>query len=72
MNPIENLFHLVTNQLEKDALELEISHESFQEFSDRVKKTMLNFPKHKIDNIIKSMGKRVGMIVKRRGERLKY
>ena len=72
LNPIENLFHLVSKQLQKDALDMQITRETFAQFSDRVKKTMLNFPKHIIDNIIKSMNKRLAMIVKKRGESLKY
>ena len=72
LNPIENLFHLVSKQLEKDALDMQIKQETFAQFSARVKRTMLNFPKDVIDKIIKSMDKRVAMIIKRRGERLKY
>ena len=72
LNPIENLFHLVSRQLEKDALDMEITSENFEQFSSRVKTTMRNFPVSTIDNIIMSMGKRVATIIKKRGERLKY
>ena len=72
LNPIENLFHLVSKQLEKDALDMHITHETFTQFSERVKRTMLNFPKDIIDNIIESMDKRVAMVLKKRGERLRY
>ena len=72
LNTIENLFHLVSRQLEKDALDMEIASENFEQFSARVKMTMENFPIATIDNIITSMHKRVAMIIKKRGERLKY
>ena len=72
LNPIENLFHLVSRQLEKDALDMEITSENFEQFSARVKKTMKHFPITTIDNIIKSMGNRVATIIKKRGERLRY
>lgn len=72
LNPIENLFHLVSKQLEKDAIDEQITSENFEQFSERVKKTIMNFSKDTIDNIIKSMGKRIAMIIQKRGERLKY
>ncbi len=43
-----------------------------EQFSKRVRDTMMNYPKTTIDNIIKSMGKRITMIIKKWGERLKY
>ena len=72
LNPIENLFHLVSKQLETDALDMQIIRENFEQFSARVKKTMKHFPITTIDNIIKSMGNRVATIIKIRGERLRY
>lgn len=72
LNPIENLFHLVSRQLEKDALDMEITRENFEQFSARVKRTVENFPASTIDNIIMTMDKRVRMIMNKRGERLKY
>ncbi len=72
LNPIENLFHLISKKLENDALHLQIQSENFEQFSKRVRDTMMNYPKTTIDNIIKSMGKRITMIIKKRGERLKY
>ena len=35
LNPIENLFHLVSKQLQKDALDMQITRETFAQFSDR-------------------------------------
>ena len=72
LNPIENLFHLVSKQLEKDALEMEIKYEDLGQFSKRVKDTIMNFPKNTIDKVIESMKKRVVTIIENRGQRLKY
>lgn len=72
LNPIENLFHLVSKQLGQDAIDKQITSEKFEQFSERVQSTMMNFSKSTIDRIIESMGKRVAMVIEKRGERLKY
>ena len=72
INPTENFFHLVKKQLNRDALEQNITQESYRQFSDRVKETILNFPVATIDNIIESMDKRMNMIIKKKGKRLQY
>ena len=68
MNPIENIFHLVKRKLNSDAIENNITQEGFKEFSDRVKKTMTNFPPNTIDNTIDSMDKRISLIIKSKGQ----
>ena len=72
LNPIENVFHVVKKKLGNDAIDQKITHETFVQFSERVKDTLLQFPTSTIDNIINSMPKRLREIVKRRGERLRY
>ena len=72
INLIENFFHLVKKQLNRDALKENITQESYQQFSDRLKETILNFPVATIDNIIESMDKRMNMIIKKKGQRLRY
>ena len=72
LNPIENLFHLVKKRVEREALEKEITYESFNDFSKRVKLTFDSISKVIIDNIIGSMGKRIGIIIKNNGSRTKY
>ena len=72
INPIENVFHLVKKQLNRDALEQNITQESDRQFSDRVKETILSFPVATIDNIIESMDKRMNMIIKKKGQRFRY
>ena len=72
LNPIENVFHLVKRKLNSDAIENNITQESFKEFSDRIRKTMENFPTSIIDNTIESMDKRISLIIKSKGQRIKY
>ena len=45
LNPIENLFHLVSKQLGQDAIDKQITSENFETFSERVKSTMMNLSK---------------------------
>jgi len=72
INPIENVFHLVSKKLEKQALRKQITYETFEDFSERVRKTMEKFSIFTINNIIESMNKRINKIIKKRGGRLKY
>ena len=72
LNPIENLFHLVKKKLRRQALDQNIEQETFEEFSHRVKQTLLEFPAKDIDKIIDSMPKRVNQIIKTGGDRTKY
>ena len=70
INQIENFFHLVKKQLNRDALEQNITQECYRQFSDLVKETILNFPVATIDNIIESMDKRINMIIKKKGQKV--
>ena len=72
LNPIENLFNTVKKRLRRQALDQNIEYETFEEFSERVTKTLLEFPAKDIDKIIDSMGKRVDDIIKTGGYRTKY
>lgn len=72
LNPIENIFHLVRKQLSDDALRLEIKKESYQMFCKRVARTIKEFPMDVIDKTIESMERRIGLVIKGRGDRTKY
>ena len=72
INPIENLFHLVRRELDRQSLSGNITHETYEQFSSRVSQTFKLFPGKSIDNIIESMDKRMNMIISRRGQRIKY
>lgn len=72
LNPIENIFHVVSRKLEKDALEQGITRESYEEFCDRVQRTINGVSRELIDKTIRSMNGRVAGIIQSNGERLKY
>ena len=72
INPIENVFNNVKVQLREDAIINNITRESFDAFCERVKRTVENFDTEIIDKTILSMDKRRNLILKGRGERLKY
>jgi len=72
LNPIENFFGIVTKELRKQVLQNNIVRETFDEFVQRVRETMLTFSVDKIDKIIESMDKRVGMVLAQKGCRIKY
>lgn len=72
LNPIENIFHLVGKKIRQDALDQNIQHENFEEFSKRVKNTIKKFPIKLINKTIRSMNKRIDLVIKCRGERTKY
>jgi hypothetical protein len=72
LNPIENFFNLVSKELQRDAIDNQITRETFEQFSERVQNTLLNFDVVIIDSIIESMDKRVTEIIKRKGQRIKY
>lgn len=72
INPIENLFHLVKNKLNTDAIERRIMFENYEDFENRVLDTLNNFDRTIIDRIISSMGKRMTAIKERKGQRIKY
>ena len=72
LNPIENLFHLVRRKLHEQALDKNITRESFEQFKERVINTFLSFPSDVIDRIIESMRRRINLITTNKGNRIKY
>ena len=72
INCIENLFAQVSRLLERQAIDMDITSESKEEFEERIKTTLTNFPVDKINKLIESMPTRIDMILKIKGRRLKY
>ena len=72
INPIENFFNLIKVELRRQALQNNITRENYEEFSQRVYNTIINFPVAQIDKIIDSMDKRMDLIIKGNGKRTKY
>lgn len=72
INPIENVFNVVKDRLHTQALEDNITFETFDEFSCRVKETLTNVPIAYINKTIESMNNRMEMIIRAKGKRIKY
>ena len=69
---IENIFHIVKMALEKDALDRNITHKTFQEFSECVATTFHNLDTTLIDRTIESMNNRIELLLKNKGQRKRY
>lgn len=72
LNPIENCFHMVKKYLEKEAIDLQIRKESFEEFKNRVVRCFENLDVNILDRTIESMPKRIEAILLSNGKRTKY
>ena len=72
LNPIENFFHTAKDLLKTQAIENKITAETFEEFTLRVKTMLETFPVDAIDKIIMSMEKRINLVLKANGRRIKY
>ena len=72
LNPVENAFNLVEKKLNSDAVKCSISKESYAKSLERVENTLLSYLIEPIDNIIKSMPKRISQVIQSKGHRLKY
>ena len=72
MNPIENIFNITKQNLHADALSKNIAHETYDEFSQRIKETLLAIPLQTINKTIESMAGRMTMVVKAKGKRIRY
>lgn len=72
LNPIENLFHILSKKLKENAISRRITHETFEEFKNRVIATLYSIDVSTIDNIIASMNRRIKEVIKSGGKRIKY
>ena len=59
LNSIKNVFNLVEKKLSSDAVKHSISKETYAKFVERVENTLLSYPVEPIDNITKSIPKRI-------------
>ena len=72
LNPIENVFNLVVQKLNNEAIEKDITDEAFQSFSERGKTGILGFPVKVIDKIIRTMHNGINMVLKAKGQSIEY
>ena len=66
------MFQYVRTKLHEESLNRNITFENFEEYSARVKKTLLAVPVEYINKTIESMDNRLSMAVKKGGEHIKY
>ena len=59
-------------ELKRDTITRRMQSESFEQFSGRVRRIIMKFPSEKIDKIIDSIDKRIGLVMKANGSRIKY
>lgn len=72
INCIENVFHAMRKKIQQDAVSKNIENETFKQFQNRAMNVIKNFDKAYIDNVINSMWKRIELVIKRGGQRIKY
>ena len=71
-NPIENIFNYKKSELSTQAFKKNINYETFEQFSIRVKHTLENTSAKYIDKTIELTPKRMLMVIKPKGQRIKY
>ena len=69
---IENIFNLVKRYLEDEAVALNITNESFEEFTEGVLGAFDQIPVEVINRTISSISKRIEAIIASKGYRTKY
>ena len=72
VNPIENLFNLVGVALKEQTIAQQITRETEEEFEKRVVDLLMLFPAERIDKIVDTMSGRIDLIIKSRGQRIRY
>jgi hypothetical protein len=72
LNPIENFFHILKKSLENEAIEQQITKETFSDFTQRVLRCIDTLDTSILDRTIESMPKRVNAILLSKGRRIKY
>ncbi len=72
LNPIENIFNIAKRRMRKEAMEKEIIYESYSDFIKRIKRTFSGIGQGIIDRTIDSMNKRIDLVIKSKGARIKY
>ena len=72
INCIENVFHKMRKEIQTDAITRNIKKESFKAFQARCAHIIRNFDIPYINKVIESMPKRIELIKKRHGQRIRY
>ena len=69
---IENAFPMVSRMLKRQALQQQLRRATFEQFKNRVISTFHPIPVETVNNLIRSMRKRIDMVIRNKGKRIKY
>ena len=69
---IENVFPIVSRMLQSQALQQQLRRETFEQLKNRLISTFHLTPVETVNNLIRSMPKRIGMVIRDHGKRRKY
>ena len=68
---IENVFPMVSRMLKRRALQQQVRRQTFEQFKNRVISTFHFIPVETVNNLIRSMPKRIGMVIRNKGKCIK-
>ena len=69
---IKKFFHAVKVKLDKQALELNITHKTYKEFREGVIRTIKNMPVDVVGKIIELIDNQISLVINSKGQRTKY
>ena len=69
---IENMFPMVSRMLKRQALQQQVRRQTFAQFKNRVISTFHSIPVKTENNLIRSMPKRIYMVIRNKGKCIKY
>ena len=69
---VENVFPMVSRMLKRQALQQQVRRQTFAQFKNHVISTFHSIPVETVNNLIRSMPKRIDMMIRNKGKRLKY
>ena len=69
---IENVFPMVSRMLKRQALQQQVRQQTFAQFKNRVISTFRSIPVKTVNNLIRSMPKRINMVIRNKGKCIKY
>ena len=72
LSVIENVFPIVSRMLQRQALQQQLRRETFEQFKNRLISTFHLTPVETVNNLIRSMPKRIDMVIRDHGKRRKY
>ena len=69
---IENVFPMVSRMLKRQAVQQQLRRKTFEQFKNRVINTFYSISVETVNNLIRSMPKRIDMVIRNKGKHIKY